>query len=512
MKLWLPFFCCLLLSGCSTISAPPEDSPTFPLPEPIVIAPPNLEFTLAIYPNESLHPTLVTNQTNHSLAPLLYESLYVLDEYFNPIPLLVDSSQVQNNGYRWVFTLKNDVTLWNGSPLTASMVASALNEARNGHYAPRFYGINSITAYQNLLTIDLATPNWNLPALLDIPISNGGGNYPQGSGPYIYWAEEEILRQNPDWWGTTDLPEQILLEPIHASNDLSSAFDGGNLSLIYGDITGNQSFGYSGNYEVWKYHSTNLIYLGFDTTNPKLNATLRQIISLSISRDTLVSQCLAGYGTATMFPHHPATGLSLPPWSYDPIASAESYFYYGNLPALRLLVHDENQEKLMIAQEIAQQLENYGLSIEICPLPWADYLLALQEKNFDLYLGEIYLTSDFNTSSLLSSWGEYNYGQYFDSYADSLWEEFRSQGITEENADWHYFHYFYSQMPIAPLCFKEGTALSLWGHLSQANPTAHHLCYELEQWVVEQVQEEISAQSLAQEHSDTLPDSAIIEE
>ncbi len=483
MKAFLPFLCCLALTGCATLSAPPEDSPTFPLPEPVVISAPNLAFTLPIYPNETLHPTIITNQTNMNLSPLLYESLYVLDENFQPVPVLVDTAEVQNNGYRWVFTIKQGIQFWNGNNLTASNVASALNEARNGYYSPRFNGINSITAYQNYLTIDLSSPNWNLPALLDIPISNGGGTYPQGTGPYVYWEEEMLLRRHDYWWGEADLPDTILLEPITATSDLSTAFDGGNLSIIQGDLTGNQGFGFSGNYQVWEYYDTSLLYLGFNCQNNQLNSTLRQIISLSINRDSLINQSLAGYATPTLFPYHPEAELTLPDWSYDPIASAESYFFYGNLPQLRLLVNGDNQEKSIVAEQIIQQLGEYGLTLELVALPWADYLNALQTQDFDLYLGEIFLTADFNSSSLLSSWGEFNYGQYSDSYADQLWLDFRCDGLNEE---WNFFHYFYTQMPIAPLCFKNGTALSLWGHLSYAKPTAHNLFHSLEQWVVEQ--------------------------
>lgn len=213
---------------------------------------------------------------------------------------------------------------------------------------------------------------------------------------------------------------------------------------------------------------------------------------------------MAGYGTPTLYPYHPATGLNLPGWTYDPIASAESYFFYGNIPPLRLLVNGENQEKVIMAQQLAQQLGDYGLSVEIIDPPWLDYLNALQEKNFDLYLSEIYLTADFNISALLSSWGEYNYGQYYNSESDTLWEEFRLVGM--EDPDWNFYQNFYFQMPIAPLCFKEGTALSLWGHLSQATPTAHHLFYQLEQWVVEQPQAEIP------EDLESLADDDIIED
>lgn len=504
MKHITSLFCLLtLLTGCSQVNAPLEEIPTFPEPEPVVISAPDLDFTLPIFPHESLHPTNITNQTNWQLAPLLYEGLYVLDDNFQAQPQLISNVWVENDGYRWVFTIKDGIYFWDGTPLTASIVSSALNEARAGYYAPRFSGITSVTSYQNFVTIDLNAPNWNLPALLDIPISYGGGSYPQGTGPYAFWPDELVLRRHDGWWGQAELPNTILLEAINVTSDLNTAFDGGNLSIIPGDVTENQNFGLSGNYQVWAYNSANLVYLGYNCTNPHLNATLRQIISLSIDRDSLIRRSLAGYGTATLYPYHPATTIPLPEWNYDPLFSAEQYYQHGNKPSLRLMVNGENQEKVTLAEQIIEQVAEYGLYLQLDPLPWADYLRALEQGDFDIYLAEISLTPDFNLSSLLSSWGEYNYGQYQDSGADQLWQSFRKDAWNEE---WNYFYYFYDQMPIAPLCFRSGTALSLWGHLSYATPTLNNLFYGLEEWVVEQPTQAMDSleEVLVEENSETL--------
>ena len=55
----------------------PEDPPQKALP-----------FTLAVYPEYSLHPALAGNRANLTLAPLLYESLFTVDASFQARPVL----------------------------------------------------------------------------------------------------------------------------------------------------------------------------------------------------------------------------------------------------------------------------------------------------------------------------------------------------------------------------------------------------------------------------------------
>ena len=44
--------------------------------------------TLAVYPEFSLHPVLAGNRVNLTLAPLLYEGLFTVDDSFQAQPLL----------------------------------------------------------------------------------------------------------------------------------------------------------------------------------------------------------------------------------------------------------------------------------------------------------------------------------------------------------------------------------------------------------------------------------------
>lgn len=494
MKKLLPFvFSCLLLGGCADVSAPIVEEPIEYMPSDIFAeSMTTLPFTLPYYPLESLHPTLVENATNGDLASLLYEGLFLVNEQFVAEPVLVESWSQSQDGYGWTFTLKEGILFWDGTELTAQRVISAWNEAKSSgsRYSARFSGISSYSGSGYTITVQLSTPNFNLPVLLDIPISSGGGDLPMGTGPYLYETSiddngekvwEDVLQRNPHWWGEETGPEEILLLPIQGKTELISAFDAGQISMLQGHLT-EDNFGFSGNYQVWEYPTTDFYYLGFSTE--RLTADFRKNISLGLQRETLLSQELAGYGVATVYPVHPhsETGQWLGDWAYDPLLSGEALYPYGGR-SLDLLVNGDNTQKVSMAEELARQLGEYGLEVSVNALPWSEYLSALEAKDFDMYLGELYLRGDFNLSDLFFREGSHNYAGYDNEYLELLWQNYCLQGLdaVSEEGDF-FFHYFLEEMPFAPLCFETGTALSLWGHLNLATPLLGNLFHNLPDW------------------------------
>ena len=56
-----------------------------------VPSPVQVPFTLAVYADYSLNPTLAANRANLTLAPLLYEPLFAVDGHFQAQPVLCQS-------------------------------------------------------------------------------------------------------------------------------------------------------------------------------------------------------------------------------------------------------------------------------------------------------------------------------------------------------------------------------------------------------------------------------------
>lgn len=457
----------------------------------------SIPFTLAYYPNYSIHPTLAENRANLTLAPLLYESLFTVDASFQAVPELCESYTTSEDGLTWTFTLRSGIVFSDGTPLTGTIAASALNTAlgSGSRYAGRISGLNSITGSDQNVTISLTRPNGNLPVLLDIPISLGSGEIPLGTGPYVLTQVDNTpqLSARTDWWQQKSIPFQtIRLSGIQQADDLIAAFDSGAVTLLDADLTATNALGYSGSYEAWDYNTTTLIYLGFNTTKGYCkDASVRQALSMGIDRESIATIPYARHAVASSLPIHPASPLFnvtlAEQTDYDPDALVEAL---NALPQqqrpLKLVVNSENNAKASTAEYIAYQLGAAGISVEVEKLPWDNYLTTLANGSFDLYLAEVMLTADFDLSALLSSSGTLNYGRWSNEQTDTLLSGLcaASDSQRTQSATLLLAH-LNAQVPIAPVCFKHGSVLTQWGRLTGLSPVQNNVFYGLASWALE---------------------------
>ena len=456
-------------------------------------------FTLPVFLDFSLHPTLGANRANLTLSPLLYEGLFQVDERFQAVPVLCESWSSSEDMLVWTFTLRSGITFSNGEVLTAQAVVDALELARreDSRYASRLADVSSISASEentHSLTITLTRPNGSLPLLLDIPIALGEGDRPFGTGPYTLAGSGDglALVRRDDWWQGTALPlEEIPFYEVSRSDELIYAFDAGSISLLEVDLMATNALGYGGNYQTWDYATTDLIYLGFNARSGSCrDPQVRRAISQAVDRTPLVQITYASHAVASPLPVHPDSPLYdqgvADRLSYDPEVLAGHLSELGlEGAALTLLVNSENDAKSSAADLIAYQLESAGLSVQVERLPFEDFTAALAAGSFDLYLGETVLTADFDLSPLLSSTGSLNYGGWTASAADSLLsvlhaapEEERSRAAAD------LFAYLEQQTPIVPLLFKNGSVLTQWGRVSGLEPIRNNVFCHMENWTV----------------------------
>ena len=461
--------------GTGSTSAPPDASVSTP-----DVPPESLSLTLPYYPDQSLHPILSDDRVNRTLSPLLYEGLFRLDTSFSPVPVLCRYYSISADALSWTFTLRDDVTFSDGTPLTAAIAAHSLSLARSGPYSGRFSCISAIRADgDGQLLITLNRPNYGLPALLDIPIVLGEGDRPLGTGPYVLSGERLVARS--DWWQRLTMPcPSIHLLPLSGPGQLQTAFDTQTLSLLNTDPTSASAAGFTGVYETVEYDTTSLIYLGFNTNRrPLNNAQVRAAVSAALDRSTLVSAAWSGHARAATLPIHPASPLHDSSLSLSLSGDLRPLEQLGlGEITLSLVVCSDNAAKLSAARFIARQLDKAGITVQVRALGWGEYLSALNEGQFDLYLGESALTADFDLSALLAPDGRLNYGGWNSATGSSLLRAFVSAPEDERQlAAADLCAHLRVQAPIAPLCFKRGCVLTQWGVLSGLSPTRDNVFY-----------------------------------
>lgn len=489
--------------------APSDTADVSPLPAPTVSAAPEAaQFAMGYAPGSSLDPLAATDQSDLDVASLVYEGLYRLDSAFEAQPVLAQSSSVSADGLTWTITVRGDAAFSSGEALTAQHVASSLQRARTSPaYAARLAGVASVQAAEGAVVIGLTAPNGDLPALLDVPVVlDTGADYPLGTGPYVIDGDGESLwlAANPNWWqGRTPPYDLIPLHPCSSPEEWVTAFDGGQVTALTTDFGAANALGYSGTYETHDFATTAMLFVGFRTSGGVCaSAQVRTAISRAFDREGLVSSLLSGHGTAASLPVHPASaqysqsvagGLD---YDMDSAASLLEEAGYalgedgvrrrGNTAlSLRLVVDRDSTVKTAVAGQLAQALRALGAEVTVEELGWTDYTAALAAGRFDLYLGEVKLTGDFDCTALVS--GALNYGGYADAQVAQLLSAWRAAaGQARTAAAQALWEALAADLPFAPLCFKNQSLLVRWGMVENLAPVQGSPFAGVEDWQTEE--------------------------
>ena len=479
----------LLLTGCSgqteVMPEPEADSLISPeeetLPEKASFLP--AAFALPYDPALTLDPITCRDGTQQVVSSLLYESLFRLNEVFEPVPWLCSSYTYDEEMKVYTLQLREGVLFSDGTPLTANDVEESLDRARDSvRYGGRLSSITRVEPENDTtLTITLSEPNLGLPALLDIPIVKDGTQkdpVPVGTGPYLFSADESgaYLARNRGWWWDEALPvDRISLVEAADQDTLLYRFSSHDVQLMTADLTGTGSISATGNTSFRDANTTILQYLGCNTERAPLNsAAFRRLLSSGINRSRIVSGFLSGHGAAAQFPISPASPLY--PAALEEHTSSDAFRaaleasgYTAERP-LTLLVNEENTFKLSVAQYLAESFTESGVPMEVRPLPWEEYLTALETGDFDLYYGEVKLSADWDLSPLLSGTGALNYGNWVNAAIDDLLRSFASS-VNRADAMAELCAFLKLHAPILPLCFKSTSVLVQTGVVDGLAPT-----------------------------------------
>jgi len=499
---------CLLL-GLAGCGAAPYEEPWQPTPTPAATATPEPEpaqFALACYPQSSFHPITGGNRTNLSLGGLLYEGLFALDPQFQVQNVLCESYTVSEDALKWTFVLRAGVRFSDGSALTAADVAASLNQARaSALYSARFTGVTGVSAGEGTVSVTLSSPNGGLPALLDVPVCKGTGERPAGTGPYVLAGEADalVLEARTDWWQGNALPRQsIPLRSIQEADDLIRAFDTRDVALVATDLTGTNALGFSGSFETVDYPTSTMLYVGFNTASgPCRDAGLRRALQQSFDRDAVVTAQFSRHALAAALPVSPVSplydGALAGRLAYSSQALAQALAGAGwsqtdgswrrgrETLALRFVVPGENTDRISAAEQLAKNLTDEGVSVELKKLSWEDYTAVLARGDFDLYLAEVRLTGDFDLTALLAPTGALNYGGYQDASAAGLLSAFRAaDGAARGQAAGALYEYLAQEPPFAVICFKNWSLLTQWRLLTGLTPTQQNVFYRFADWTV----------------------------
>ncbi len=493
---------CLSLAGCWEAEAPaeadfwavePVETPVTPTePEKLRV------FTLPCLNSQTLDPIACSDGVQQAVGSLLYEGLFELNGQFEAKSVLCSSYSRSSNGLTYTFKLREGVAFSNGAALTAADVLAAYRRAQaSERYAARFANVAGMSVNRGALVVTLKQPDSALPALLDIPVVKSGtekDTVPLGTGPYLYLTDSDgpCLVRNENWWqGREVSPERIALTPAKDADAAAYLFSAEQAHLLTADLLGESSASALGGVDIADAPTSTLLFLGFNVKRGALaDASLRAAMGTAFDRGAIVETLLAGHARAAQFP--------IPPESPLYPAALETAYEVGAYAAaidelyppaedgsaapveLTLLVNAENSFKSALAEHLARELSCGCVAVTPLVLPWADYVAALESGGFDLWLGEVRLTADWDVTALVGSDGALNYGRYAGAALDTALKAF----LKDENAETAsaLCELLKAETPILPIVFKNISVLTPSGVIGGVAPSAARPLENLSEW------------------------------
>ncbi len=500
-------------------------------------------FSLGYYKGEGLHPYTCSNTTNQNLMGLIYEPLFAIDQTFATEPCLAksctiqvtsasgseeekdtegDASETGTEGDETdqkdaskeekkkeqprskiagkttcTIQLRDDVTFSDGTSLSAEDVVYSLEQAKGkgSIYRERLSDVTSITASgSTTVVIEINAADSAFDSLLDIPIiSRSGGSNPIGTGPYVLNTKKGkavSMTRNTNWWQEGTLPaDTITLYAADDSDMMIFGFGSGSISMVNTDLTGTNALSYTGDYNVVDYPTTSMLYVGCNThSGPCQNQSFRQALYYVFDRDTLATKMLSGHAEPTVLPVSPKSKLydeklaETYAWSEETAKKKLADGHYYN-QTLKLIVNKESAFKTAFAEEMKKELEAIGIKVQVEALAWDEFADALDERSFDLYLGEVKLKSNFDLTAVIGSNGNLNYGGYQDKDLEKLLTKFQTADkASRAAAAKNLYKAVADAAATIPLCFKNHSVLTHWSANASIAPTQQNLFYHIAEW------------------------------
>lgn len=422
-----------LLAGCKNGQEGPyvptgnalsgDDGPVILTPE---LPQTSQEMQLTYYAEKTLNPYECTDFTNRTLFSLLYQSLFIVDREYNTEPMLCQKYTMTADMTTYTFYAEK-ATFSDGTTLTDRDVAASLNAAKvSTVYKGRFTHIDTITALDTGgVEVKLTTPMENLPLLLDIPIVKETQvtlDRPLGTGPYILdeAGNNPILRRRDNWWCSANMAvtaNAIALKKATDNAQIRDSFEFEGLSLVCADPGSDKYADFRCDYELWDIENNIFLYLACNMNSMVFsNDAVRSALPMAVDRDTIVAEFYRGFARSATLPASPLSK------NYnDTLASRYAYDGGGALNTavsneemvakeIIFLVNSDDSLRVRVAKKIAQSLTAAGLVVKLSALPTAQYMQALQQGIYDIYLGQTKLSPNMDLSQFFTMGGSLCYG------------------------------------------------------------------------------------------------------
>ncbi len=439
-----------------------------------------------------------------SVYGTIYESLVTIDDNGIPQPLLAETWSETGGGKTWTFTLRENVTFSDGTPLLASDVVAScqyiLDMANNpdlankGFYQNMRYLVDSIKASDDRTVVVKAKRSYfgllysmTFPV---VPASQVDVHSPFGTGPYVASAfipgVEMTLTANPKWWQTEPQVKEIRVSFKTNNKDLISDYEYGRVDTVFTRSVAAAQYKSGINslsiaYSTRQLETLLINHQEFPLESLKVRQAIRYAINvplitqnvymgMTLDADTPIpSDSWLYYDQENTFVYNPEKAAELlaeEGWAdtnNDGILDKVVEEGIKNL-VLRLYVYEdpENDVRFETANMIADMLKTLKIKVNVTPFTHEEEKAKLEAGGFDLALCAFQMDVVPDAGFFLIKGNQQNYCRYVSSDMTSLFNTLRT------NQDRNDFAYtsqaiqqqFAADVPFICLFYRTGAILT----------------------------------------------------
>lgn len=359
---------------------------------------------------DQLDPQSTSAYFSFQVLENVFDTLVEPDENLEMVGALAESWEVSDDQLTYTFTLREGVTWHDGAEFTADDVVYSYNriidnELSNAWRLGAIESIEAPDASTVVITVGAPTPDLlanlgNFKGLAIVQQANvDSGDIvtnPVGTGPFKlseYVGGDHItLAANPDFWGGEPALGGVTFRFISEGSTAITALQNSevhwtdsfqpqqvpsiesNDALVLGQVPSN---------DYW--------YLALNLKNaPWDKVEARQGIAYAIDRDAIIQASTQGTAVPNQLaiPETSSWYHEYSTYSTDPAKAQELFDAAGGVDGttIRFMATSEYPETVTSAQLIADQLSQFGITVDITTVDFATWLAEQNAGNFDLLM------------------------------------------------------------------------------------------------------------------------------
>ncbi|MGF6375576.1 peptide/nickel transport system substrate-binding protein [Clostridiales Family XIII bacterium PM5-7] len=381
---------------------------------------------------KTLNPLTSSDQDTYYIVQLVYSSLFRLNDTLNVKKDVVQKYSTNKSEGKVNITLRKDVKFSDGSKLTASDVSYTVNQIdRIGSSSPYYEYVSKIETVQVTGTYtftvyfhdssDAAVDNLIFPIVSSSDYDLEGGRS-VGSGQYAFGGYDKTkylkLKPNEHYFGTVPT-NKIHFLIIPDKTKTTGLMTTGAVTAYLNTSLDADADAEDKNLKFEAIPSSEAEFLGFNFKHKELAKTeVRQAIAKAIDVTSIIED---NYGATAIpsdtiyFPGFLGVGKKNDAYPYDQKGAADLLKSAGfednnedgiletknNKPlSLTLIVNSNSDSRGGTAISIADALEQVGIKVIIKRLSWSAYRNAIEQGDYDLYIGGYQFDKQYNLKEL----------------------------------------------------------------------------------------------------------------